>query len=205
MCCLLDHGPTGPASRWRCCCGPARPGRTPDHITLTREALRQLPSHGRGSRRRAPGADPRRRRGGAPRVPRLDGRAAAVLLRRVQPPYGLRAHPEAGFRPGADARPDAAAPPQRARGPPLGAQEASAADCSPCPRALPAPAAASSCTSRPPPQGDTSSPTVSTDSAPSPSPADSGSPVPTTQGPPPARGTGGHPRRPSGRCHTPLQ
>ena len=47
---FVDHGPTAPGSRWRCCCGRATPARTPPPTTSpwSAQALAQLPATGPG-------------------------------------------------------------------------------------------------------------------------------------------------------------
>ena len=73
-------------SRWRSMLRPGNAGSNTaaDHITVVRDALRQLPGTGRDPAR-AQGAGPRRRGRRHPRVPRLAGPPAAVVLGRVHP------------------------------------------------------------------------------------------------------------------------
>jgi Transposase DDE domain group 1 len=48
LCAFGDHGPTGPVSRWRSCCAPATPARTPRPITSpwSRRRWRNCPDTG---------------------------------------------------------------------------------------------------------------------------------------------------------------
>ena len=84
---FVDHGPDGHRGA---VVGAAAPGNAgsntaADHITVLRDALRQLPGHRPGHPARAEDPDPGRRGGRHPRAAGLDRRAADVVLGRVHP------------------------------------------------------------------------------------------------------------------------
>jgi Transposase DDE domain group 1 len=89
---FVDHGAAGTGEPLAVVQRPGNPGSktAADHVSVVKDALRQLPGHRPGTWPGRKGADPHRRRRSHARVRQLADRAAAFVRARVHP---ARHHP----------------------------------------------------------------------------------------------------------------
>ena len=104
LCAFLDHGADGTGEPLQILLRPGNAGSNTaaDHITVTRQALKQLPGYRAGTPARPQGAGPGRRGRVHPRLPGLAERATAVVLGRVLPARRHRRAPRQDSRAGVD-------------------------------------------------------------------------------------------------------